>query len=51
VLSKQKGKHKLLATTGCNKKKQPFKVVLTFIDNEVTTATKYGDTSTSKCSK
>jgi hypothetical protein len=51
VLGKQKGKHKLLATTGCKSKKQPFKVVLTFIDNQVTTGTQYGDTSTSKCSK
>ena len=51
VLSKKKGKNKLVATTGCNKKKHPFKVVLTFIDNGVTTAAKYGDTSTSKCTK
>ena len=51
VLSKKKGKNKLVATTGCKNKKQPFKVVLTFIDNGVTTATKYGDTSTSKCTK
>ena len=51
VLSKKKGKNKLVATTGCNKKKHPFKVVLTFIDNGVTHATKYGDTSTSKCTK
>jgi hypothetical protein len=51
VLSKQKGKNKLVATTGCKNKKQPFKVVLTFINNGVTTATKYGDTSTSKCTK
>jgi hypothetical protein len=50
-LGKKKGTHKLLATTGCKNHKQPFKVVLTFIDNGVTTATKYGDTSTWKCTK
>jgi hypothetical protein len=50
-LGKKKGKNMLLATTGCKKKKQPFKVVLTFIDNGVTTAAQYGDTSSSKCSK
>jgi hypothetical protein len=51
ILGKKKGKNKLLATTGCKNKKQPFKVVLTFIDNQVTTATQYGDTSSSKCTK
>jgi hypothetical protein len=51
ILGKKKGNNKLLATTGCKNKKQPFKVVLTFIDNEVTTHTKYGDTSSSKCTK
>jgi hypothetical protein len=51
TLSKKKGTHKLLATTGCKNRKQPFKVMLTFIDNGVTTATKYGDTSTSRCTK
>ena len=51
VLSKKKGKNKLVATTGCIKKKHRFKVVLTFIENGVTHATKYGDTSTSKCTK
>lgn len=50
-LGKKKGSNKLLATTGCKNKKQPFKVVLTFIDNGKTTATKYGDTSSSKCTK
>jgi hypothetical protein len=49
-LGKKKGKNMLLATTGCKKKKQPFKVVLTFIDNGVTTAKKISQTSTSKCS-
>jgi hypothetical protein len=50
-LGKKKGKNKLLATTGCKGKKQPFKVVLTFIDNGVTTAGTIEKTSTSKCSK
>jgi len=50
-LGKKKGKNMLLATTGCKGKKQPFKVVLTFIDNGVTTATTIDKTSTSKCSK
>jgi hypothetical protein len=51
TLGKKKGKNKLLATTGCAKKKQPFKVVLTFIDNGVTTAKKIPATSSSKCTK
>jgi hypothetical protein len=51
TLSKKKGKNMLLATTGCKKKKQPFKVDLTFIDNQVTTGTVLSDTSTSKCTK
>jgi hypothetical protein len=51
TLGKKKGKNKLLATTGCVKKKQPFKVNLTFIDNTVTTAAVLSDTATSKCTK
>jgi hypothetical protein len=51
TLAKQKGKHKLVATTGCKNKKHPFKVDLTFIANGVTGATHYGDTASSKCSK
>jgi len=51
TLGKQKGKNKLVATTGCKNKKHPFKVDLTFIANGVTTATKYGDTASSKCTK
>jgi hypothetical protein len=50
-LGKKKGKNMLMSTTGCKGKKHPFKVVLTFIDNGVTTATKIEKTSTSKCSK
>jgi hypothetical protein len=49
-LGKKKGKNMLLATTGCKKKKQPFKVTLTFIDNVVTQAATITKTSTSKCS-
>jgi hypothetical protein len=49
-LGKKKGKNMLLSTVGCKKKKQPFKVQLTFIDNGVTTAKKITKTSTSKCS-
>jgi hypothetical protein len=51
TLGKKKGKNKLLATTGCTKKKQPFKVDLTFIPNGVTDGTVLSDTSTSKCTK
>ena len=51
TLGKKKGKNKLLATTGCAKRKQPFKTTLTFIDNGVTTATHLSDTATSKCTK
>ena len=35
TLGGKKGKNKLLATVGCKKKKQPFKAVLTFVDNRV----------------
>jgi hypothetical protein len=51
TLGKKKGKNKLLATTGCVKKKQPFKVNLTFIDNGVTTAKVISSSATSKCTK
>jgi hypothetical protein len=51
TLGKKKGKNMLLATTGCAKKKQPFKATLTFIDNTVTTAAKLSDTATSSCKK
>jgi hypothetical protein len=51
TLGKKKGKNKLIATTGCKKKKQPFKVDLTFIANGVTNATVLSDTATSKCTK
>jgi hypothetical protein len=51
TLGKKKGKNMLMATTGCKKKKQPFKVDLTFIANGVTDATVLSDTATSKCTK
>jgi hypothetical protein len=51
TLGKKKGKNKLMATTGCVKKKHPFKVTLTFIANGVTDAKKISQTSTSKCTK
>jgi hypothetical protein len=50
-LGKKKGKNKLLATTGCVKKKQPFKVVLTFKDNTVSPAGTVEQTDTSACKK
>ena len=51
TLGKKKGKNMLLATTGCVKKKQPFKVDLTFIENGVTHPAVLSDTSTAKCTK
>ena len=51
TLSKKKGKNKLIASIGCKKKKQPFKVDLTFIANGKTNAAVLSDTSTSKCTK
>jgi hypothetical protein len=50
TLSKKKGSNKLLSTIGCKKHKHPFKVVLTFIDNTVTTAAKITKKANSKCS-
>jgi len=50
-LSKKVGKKYLISTIGCAKKKHPYKVDLTFIDNEVTTGTVLSDTATAKCSK
>jgi hypothetical protein len=49
TLGKKVGKKALMATTGCKKKKQPFKVALTFIDNQVTTAKTIEQSSTAKC--
>jgi hypothetical protein len=49
TLSKKVGKKMLLATTGCKGKKQPFKVSLKFIENQVTRPGTIEKTSTSKC--
>jgi hypothetical protein len=51
TLGKKKGKNMLLASTGCVKKKQPFKASLTFIEIGVTRPAVLSDTSTSKCTK
>jgi hypothetical protein len=51
TLKKKAGKNKLVATTGCVKHKHLYKTVLTFIDNTVTPAGKFGDTDTARCSK
>jgi hypothetical protein len=50
-LGKKKGRNMLVSSTGCVKKKHPYKVDLTFIDNGVTTATTISDTATSGCRK
>ena len=50
-LTKKVGKKYLISTTGCVKKKHPYKVDLTFIDNTVTTAAVLSDTATATCSK
>ena len=49
TLGKKKGKRMLVSTNGCKKKKLPYKVDLTFIDNEVTTAGKISQTANAKC--
>jgi hypothetical protein len=51
TLNKKVGKNALVATTGCKARKHPYKVDLTFIDNDVTTATKISQTANAKCSK
>ena len=50
-LSKKVGKRMLVSTTGCTKKKHPYKVDLTFIENEVTRPGVISDTATAKCKK
>ena len=50
-LTKKVGKKYLISTTGCVKKKHPYKVDLTFIDNTVTTAAVISDTATAACTK
>jgi hypothetical protein len=49
TLGKKVGKRALMASTGCKKKKQPFKVVLTFIENQVTRPGTITKSSTAKC--
>jgi hypothetical protein len=51
TLTKKKGTHYLVSTTGCKNKKHPYKVDLTFIDNQVTTATKISQSASAKCTK
>jgi hypothetical protein len=51
TLKKKVGRKYLIATTGCVKKKHPYKVDLTFIDNQVTTAAVISDTANAKCTK
>ena len=51
-LTKKVGKNMLIATTGCKKKKHPYKVDLTFIDERGhRRAATISDTATAKCSK
>jgi hypothetical protein len=49
TLGKKVGKKALMGSTGCKKKKQPFKVVLTFIENQVTRPGTITKSSTAKC--
>lgn len=49
TLGKKKGKNALMGSVGCKKKKHPFKVDLTFINNTITPAGKISKTSTAKC--
>jgi hypothetical protein len=51
TLTKKVGKKYLVSTVGCKKKKHPYKVTLTFIDNPKTTAAKISDTANAKCTK
>jgi hypothetical protein len=49
--SKKVGKNYLVASTGCVKKKHPYKVDLTFIANGVTDAAVISKSATAKCTK
>jgi hypothetical protein len=51
TLSKKVGKRMLISTTGCKARKHPYKVDLTFIDNQVTTAAVISDTANAACTK
>jgi hypothetical protein len=50
-LVKKKGRNKLISSTGCKRKKHPYKVALTFIDNPLTTKAVITDTDTAPCTK
>ena len=50
TLKGKAGSHKLIATTGCKKHKQPFSTKLFFINNGVSTATTITASASSKCS-
>lgn len=49
TLGKKVGKKALMASIGCKKKKHPFKVVLTFIENQVTRPGTITKSSKAKC--
>jgi hypothetical protein len=51
TLNKKVGRNYLVSTTGCNARKHPYKVDLTFIDNQVTTAAKISKTANASCTK
>ena len=51
TLKKKVGKHYLVSTTGCKRKKHQYKTVLTFIENEVTRPAKLSDTDAAACKK
>jgi hypothetical protein len=51
TLGKKKGNKYLVATTGCKAKKHPYKVDLTFIENEVTRPAVISQTASAKCTK
>jgi hypothetical protein len=51
VLKKKVGKRYLISSTGCAKKKHPYKVDLTFIDNTVTPAGVISDAANAACKK
>jgi hypothetical protein len=51
TLKKKVGKRSLISSVGCAAKKHPYKVDLTFIDNQVTTAAVISDTANARCTK
>jgi hypothetical protein len=50
-LNKKVGSNMLISSVGCKARKHPYKVDLTFIDNQVTTAAVISDTATARCKK